>query len=104
MNDKGRKVDYIVHGVRWFDKYNGTTYNSVCIVRASDGARLFCPMNYGYGDHYRQRALEAMHAAGWMPREINERDLFAFERLHDYPILWYVVDGLKRECVANGGE
>ena len=27
---------------------------------------------------------------------------FDYERENNYPILWTVSDGLKRECVANG--
>ena len=97
------KYKYTAQAARWFDKVNGNTYHSVRIINNETGETLYCPFQYGYGDHYRQTALKAMAEAGWLPekyRESNE-NLF-FERENDYPINWVVSDSLKRDCVAHG--
>ena len=93
---------------RWFDKKNGNTYHSVSIIRHKDDTVLYCPWQYGYGGHYRQTALHAMYEAGWIPKRYGKRHdnrsdrLFAYERENNYPIIWIVTDGLKRDMVANG--
>lgn len=96
----GAKILFVVIAKRWRDKMNGNTYHSVRIVRTSDGAVITSPYQYGYGDHYRQTALTRLKQAEW----ISAENIFAYERENDYPILWVVSDGLKRECVANGKE
>jgi hypothetical protein len=101
------KIKYIGVAVRWFDKVNGNTYHSVRITRCADGKVLSCPFTYGYGDSYRQTALEAMNKAGWLPckymLEATDRTpLNHFERENNYPIDWNVSEGLKRDCIANG--
>lgn len=99
MTQTQTKVKFVAHGQRWFDKVNGNTYHSVSIIRCADGARLACEWQYGYDNHYRQTALEAMQKAGWIPSDIQA---YEYERLNDYPIQWTVSDGLKREMIANG--
>jgi hypothetical protein len=95
------KIKYIAHAVRWFDRINGNTYHSVRITRVRDGKIIACPFTYGYGDHYRQSALEAMAKAKWIPKLY--RDLqYLYERENNYPIQWNVTEGLKRDCIANG--
>ena len=110
---KTRKIKFIAHAVRWFDRINGNTYHSVRITRTSDGKTIYCPFQYGYGEHYRQTALKVMLKNNWLPTKyINEvqnipagrKALFMYERENNYPIDWYVSDGLKRDCVANGKE
>jgi len=102
------KYKFTANAARWFDKVNGNTYHSVRIIRHSDGAILCCQFQYGYGDQYRYTALDAMARAGWIPARYNEPQphggtyCMAYERENDYPILWNVSDGLKRDCVANG--
>lgn len=102
------KIQYVAHAQRWFDKYNGNTYNSVRVTRCSDGKTIAVPMQYGYGDYYKQAALEAMEKAGWLPKKYSGQEKngvhksYAFERENGYPISWTVCDGLKRDCVANG--
>jgi hypothetical protein len=107
------KIKFIANAVRWFDRVNGNTYHSVNITRVKDGKVIYCPMTYGYGECYRQTALELMHQYNWLPtRYINDsRDLpegyaplFMYERENNYPIYWNVTDGLKRDCVKNGKE
>ena len=101
------KVLFIANAARWFDRMNGNTYHSVRITRCSDGATIACPFQYGYGDSYRQTALEAMGRAGWLPAKYcgtatHGSPAFDYERENGYPINWNVTDGLKRECVRNG--
>lgn len=93
---------YTAIAKRWFDKVNGNTYHSVRIIRHSDNATITQPFTYGYGRHYEQSALEVMLKAGWLPKEYNEKNKYSFERDNEYPIIWEVSDGLKRDCVANG--
>jgi len=95
------KIKFVVNACRWFDKVNGNTYHSSNITRVSDGAVLYVPFQYGYEEHYKTTALEAMSAADWFPRKYHNLKN-NYERENNYPILWSVTDGLKRDCVANG--
>lgn len=98
-----RKIRFIARAVRWHDRINGNTYHSVRVTRCRDGAELRVPMQYGYGDHYRQSALAAMAAARWLPVAYRAEDsMYRYEMDNGYPIEWAVLDGLKRECQANG--
>jgi hypothetical protein len=98
------KYQYTAQAARWFDKVNGNTYHSVRITDNKTGETIYCPMEYGYGDHYRQTALGAMMINGWLGEKYNNQNLWYFERENDYPIKWIVTDGLKRDCVRNGKE
>ena len=93
---------YTANAVRWFDKVNGNTYHSVSIIRHKDGKLLSVPFTYGYDDHYRQSTLERMAEAKWLPVKYRDKNMYLFERENDYPILWNVSDGLKRDCIKNG--
>lgn len=103
-----RTILYVANAARWFDRANGNTYHSVNVTRCADGETLYCPMEYGYGDAYRTTALEAMEKAGWLPPKYSGRhangssNAHNYERENNYPILWNVSDGLKRDCVNNG--
>ena len=105
---KPRIIKFTAHACRWFDRANGNTYHSVRITRCRDGATLTCPFQYGYGDCYRQTALEAMAKAKWLPVKYRGHaahggsNAFYYERENNYPIFWSVSDGLKRDCIANG--
>ena len=92
---------FTVNAVKWFDGVNGNTYHSCAITRHRDGAVIFAPYQYGYGDQYRQSALELMKNTGWIR---TKRNLYAYDREHNYPIIWNVSQGLKRDCIRNGGE
>ena len=111
MNTKTNKpkprIKFIAIACRWFDRVNGNTYHSVRITRCRDGAILACPMTYGYGECYKQTALEAMGKTKWLPVKYrgpatHGSRAFDYERENNYPISWSVSDGLKRDCVANG--
>ena len=100
-----RKIKFVCNAVKWFDKVNGNTYHSVQITRCKDGKVLYCPYTYGYGDHYRQTALEAMALNEWLPSGYQTgSNLWGYERENNYPIEWIVSHGPKRECIANGKE
>ena len=100
--ENNRQIKFVVNAVKWFDKVNGNTYHSVSIVRVSDSARLVSlPINYGYGEHYRQTALEIMLKAGWLPEQYTDKTTYLYERENDYPIMWNVRNGLKRELKEN---
>lgn len=105
---KEKKIEFIAHAVRWFDKVNGNTYHSVRIERVKDGAILkSSPIIYGYGDHYRQTAIDLMIENNWIPSKYGKKQTnggnlgYMFERENGYPIYWDVRDGLKREMKAN---
>ncbi len=100
-----RKIKYIVNAVKWFDRVNGNTYHSVRVTRVRDGKTIVpaVPYQYGYGEHYRQTALELMAQSKWLPVKYRgKHDRYAYERENNYPIDWEVRDGLKREMIANG--
>jgi len=106
---KARKIKFVVTAKRWFDKVNGNTYHSVRCVRNKDNALIVGPFQYGYGDQYKQTALELMASAKWLPVKYRGKDplnkwplCYMYERENNYPIYWDVSDGLKRDCVRNG--
>lgn len=120
-----RVIKFTVIAVKWFDKINGNTYHSVRCVRCKDNAIVVGPFQYGYGEHYRQTALYLMadnlwlikffsttNPEYWKRKQQNIRpftrkvytvdNCWEYERENNYPILWTVSEGLKRDCVANG--
>ncbi len=105
-----RKIKFICNAVKWFDKVNGNTYHSVRIIRVSDGeviVGLNDPFEYGYGDQYRYTALAAMEHNKWLPPKYRGNNngfpkSNDYERENNYPIVWNVTNGLKREMIANG--
>ena len=103
-----RTIKFVANAARWFDKVNGNTYHSVNITRCSDGKTIYVHFQYGYGDMYRQSALQAMLEAGWIDAMYGVEhpnggnSFLSYERENNYPILWNCSDGLKRDCVANG--
>ena len=105
---KKRTIKFIATAVRWFDKCNGNTYHSVRISKVSNGKLIVCPFTYGYGEQYRDTALRAMELAKWIPPKYRGQEsngshrVWGYERNNNYPIIWHVSDGLKRDCIANG--
>jgi hypothetical protein len=51
-------VKLVVIGRRWFDRYHGHTYHKVYILDTSAGVWHTSEIEYGYGEQYRQTALE----------------------------------------------
>jgi hypothetical protein len=98
---ENREIMYICDAVKWFDKANGNTYHSCRITRCKDGAVCVAPFQYGYGDHYRQSAVESMVKAGWIDAKYKDCP-HMFERENSYPIKFIEYHGLKRVCIENG--
>ena len=70
-----------IQGRTWFDKVNGNTYNS-CAVYTDGEFRFSLGMGYGYGDTWRDRALEQLVTLGYLPpRESYEAVSTYFKRL-----------------------
>lgn len=99
---KQRVIKFEIHGARWFDKVNGNTYHSVSINILKTGKVIKVPFQYGYGDHYRQSALEILAGLGLLGKKYTKENAYLYERGNNYPIVWSVTDGLKRDCIANG--
>jgi hypothetical protein len=93
---------FTVIAVKWFDRINGNTYHSVKCIRNEDGSVIAQGMTYGYGDCYRQTALELMVDAGWIKGYSKGTIYGKYEIENNYPISWIASNGLKRDMVANG--
>lgn len=96
------KYLFSVNAVKWFDRINGNTYHSINITRLEDGAQIAHEWTYGYGEAYRQTTLETLSKAGWLPKNYTKENLYLYERENQYPILYNVSEGLKRDMIANG--
>ena len=108
-----RVIKFTVITKKWRDRINGNTYHSVRCVRCVDNAIVVGEFQYGYGEHYKQTALYKMFDAEWLPdfvltgqgeaiKPLTKVNLMSYERFNNYPILWTVSEGLKRDCIANG--
>jgi hypothetical protein len=54
----------IIDGRRWLQRTYGNTYHNVTVT--VDGVSLPASgQHYGYGDHYRQTALDVLQKAGY---------------------------------------
>ena len=98
-----KSIKYVCSAIKWFDKINGNTYHSVKITRVKDRKVIYGEYQYGYGTQYETTALDAMADAKWLPVKYR-KEIYFYERENDYPILWNVSHGLKREVIRNGGE
>jgi hypothetical protein len=59
---------YVIDAKRWFERVNGNTYHSVNVYK--NGELLDrVPINYGYGSHYEQTALEILEKHGETKQE-----------------------------------
>jgi len=98
---ENREIKFICHAVKWFDKVNGNTYHSVRIADIkSDKVLKSRPVCYGYGDCYRQTAIQLMAKNKWIDEKYL-KTTHLFERENNYPIYWDVKDGLKRDMKSN---
>lgn len=107
--ERQRHIKYVGVAILWFDRVNGNTYHSVRITRTRDGKVFYCPFQCGYGEQYRQTALEAMEKAKWLPKQYNGKGInnhmplnYLYERENNCPILWVVTHGTKKECKKHG--
>ncbi len=63
-------IKYIVEARKWFDKVNGNTYHCVNITDAKKNKVIFSSgFSYGYGDAYRQTALDGLIKLGLFKKE-----------------------------------
>jgi hypothetical protein len=90
---------FLVEGYRWFQKTYGNTYNVVEITDLKNGERIaYLPFDYGYGDYYRQRALEWLAENNYLPEKYKGKksngllEAYAYERENNYPIIYRVFD------------
>lgn len=97
-----RKIEFVCNTVKWFDKLNGNSYHSVRVTRCKDGQTIVGGFTYGFGDYYRQTAIEQMIKNKWLPSKYNKDNYYLYERENNYPILWNVANGLKKDCISNG--
>lgn len=70
-----------IHGLRWFQKTYGNTYNQVKIY-LDDELAAFLPEEYGYGEYYLQRAWEWLMAHGYVPRNESYSTVYLREVLN----------------------
>jgi len=98
---KNRKL-FTCYAARWFDSLNGNTYHSVRIVRHCNGQQIAQGETYGYGRHFEQTALKLMLERKWISNvAYNKGNVYSYERENNYPINWFVSDGLKRDMKRN---
>jgi hypothetical protein len=94
---------YIIVGRRWFDRINGNTYHSVEISTTKGEFLVKIPFVYGYGDHYRQTALDWLEANKRIPvkyrgrHENGSSKHWMWERENDYPVIWQVIDVQRKK-------
>lgn len=107
---------FTVIAKKWFDRINGNIYHSVRCIRHKDNAVIVGSFRYGYGEYYKQTALSVMYDAGWFKEyrqqkttkdgrirfRYTQASIYLLERENNYPIIWTVSKGLKRDCIANG--
>jgi len=66
-----------VQAKEWFDKANGNSYFSMNVT-VNFGMKteqsFYVPMQYGYGDHYRDEAFNELQKRGFIPQQKNVRD------------------------------
>lgn len=73
-----------VQAKEWFDRVNGNSYFGAVVTinyGLDDEKEIKLPFQYGYGDHYRDKAFEAIIQAGLITDvEDNERNWRYYER------------------------
>lgn len=118
-----RIIKFTVIAKKWFDRVNGNTYHSVRCIRCRDNAVVVGTFQYGCGESYKQTALYLMAKVGWLIKSYSyteytnrkaenkkpftikvyiPENAWEYERENNYPILWTVSKGLKKDCIANG--
>ena len=87
-------VKYIVTTQRWTDRTYGNTYHAVQITDAKTNKTIYkSGFTYGYGDQYRQTALDALIKKG----KIKEADRFNHEYIRKTIYFAPPSDGRKRD-------
>lgn len=99
------KILFSVNMVKWFDKINGNTYHSVRITDTKTGKTYVdkYPYSYGYGETYKQTTLQILIDNQLIDAKYTEQSLYGmYQRENNYPIIWNVTNGKKKEMVYNG--
>jgi hypothetical protein len=96
------KIKFICVAVLWFDRVNGNTNHSVRIMSTKTGRSYCAEMRYGYGNHYKQTAIELLAYEKLIPMRYRKENKWRYESENNYPIYWTVQYSTKKECVANG--
>lgn len=86
------KFKYTVVVTRWFDKVNGNTYHSGEITSNTTGQVFPVDYQYGYGEQYKQSALEVLTNARKIPIAYRGLHRWKYERENNYPIHWICFD------------
>lgn len=96
----------VVLGRRWFDRKNGNTYNTVhVIVQGVQDGKPFTTekhlgFDYGYGDHYVDRAAQCLTEAGYIDPKVypngSREPLWAYCADHDIKLVRTVADVAKK--------
>lgn len=78
-----------VEGRRWFQKTYGNTYHTVKIL--IDGELKFTlPMQYGYGDSYKDNAIDHLIKVGELPEHVKKEPSYYLRE--NFNIKFSVVD------------
>jgi hypothetical protein len=96
MRDKVKGGDRVsARGRKWFDKVNGNTYHSVTMTVG--GVSVYIPMQYGYGDQWRQTAVDWLVANDIFEPQKYESGATKYRELYDMVTWGDAPEGLKRE-------
>ena len=88
-----------IEGRRWFQKTYGNTYNtSRTLVVFEDGStkEYFTPMEYGYGEHFKDLAIQNLVKEGVLPEKQDHYYWADFEKLK-IKVYTTAIDCLKRD-------
>jgi hypothetical protein len=86
-----------VNAKEWYDKINGNTYFAGEVIvdyGTEEQARYLMPFQYGYGDQYKDIALDTLKKA---LRGVSGRSLWRFCKDNNIILRTYKTKGLKRE-------
>lgn len=91
-----------INGRRWFDRSAGNTY---CSFQILVNGEIFLAegYQYGYDDHYRDLAMEALAELGLIDAEHTHAPWSQLLERTGIVFTTTVCDGLKRELFDNRG-
>lgn len=96
MRDKVKDGDRVsARGRKWFDKINGNTYHSVTMTVG--GVSVYIPMHYGYGDQWRQTAVDWLVSNDILEPRKYEGGATKYRELYDMITWGDAPEGLKRD-------
>ena len=83
----------------WFDKANGNSYFSMNVTidyGMETEESFFVPMQYGYGDHYRDEAFRELQERGYIPVQENKIPYWQYFRDNNITARYYKQEGCKK--------